>query len=257
MNRLQKSKASKLKSSSASHSSLVSGHWPARAFPTVDARPREGRPLYSLFVPMHYERAYAYPLLVWLHGEGGNERELRQLMPHVSVRNYVGVSVRGMPMMSGAGRAFTWDQSPDGADEAAERVRQAVDVAMQRLNIHPKRVYIAGERCGGTMALRLALRFPEWFGGAVSLGGPMPTGNAPLSRVNEARRLPLLLASCSDSRSYPQERVASDLKLLHAAGFSLGLRQYPGDHELTTVMLADVDRWLMAQVCPQMTSAAA
>jgi hypothetical protein len=74
--------------------------------------------------------------------------------------------------------------------------------------------------------------------------------------VNEARRLPLLLASCSDSRSYPQARVANDLRLLHAAGFSLGLRQYPGEHELTTVMLADMDRWLMAQVCPQTTSAA-
>jgi phospholipase/carboxylesterase len=117
-------------------------------------------------------------------------------------------------------------------------------------------VYIAGQGCGGTMALRLALQFPEWFGGAASLGGPMPTGNAPLSRVNEARGLPLMLASCSDSRSYPQTRVTSDLRLLHAAGFSLGLRQYPGGHELTTVMLADMDRWLMAQVCPQTAIAA-
>jgi phospholipase/carboxylesterase len=205
---------------------------------------------------MHYERAYAYPLLVWLHGEGGSERELRQLMPHVSIRNYVGVAVRGTALVEGAKGAYAWDQSPAGADEAAERVCQAIDVAKQRLTIHAKRVYIAGQGCGGTMALRLALQFPEWFGGAVSLGGPMPTGNAPLSRVNEARRLPLLLASCIDSRSYPQARVASDLRLLHAAGFSLGLRQYPGEHELTTVMLADMDRWLMAHVCPQAASAA-
>ena len=256
MNRLKITKASKLKSSSASHSSLVSGHSSARALPNIDARRRDGVPPYSLFVPMHYERAYAYPLLVWLHGEGGRERELRQLMPHVSVRNYVGVAVRGTAVVEGAPGNFTWNQSPDGADEAAERVPQAINVAKHRLNIHAKRVYIAGQGCGGTMALRLALQFPEWFGGAVSLGGPMPTGNAPLSRVNEARRLPLLLASCLDSRSYPQARVASDLRLLHAAGFSLGLRQYPGENELTTVMLADMDRWLMAHVCPQAAAAA-
>jgi phospholipase/carboxylesterase len=44
--------------------------------------------------------------------------------------------------------------------------------------------------------------------------------------------------------------VADDLRLLHSAGFSLSLRQYPGEHDLTTVMLSDLDHWLMERVCP-------
>ena len=39
----------------------------------------------ALFAPIHYEPGYAYPLVVWLHGEGSSERELRQVMPRVSV----------------------------------------------------------------------------------------------------------------------------------------------------------------------------
>jgi phospholipase/carboxylesterase len=258
MNRLQTQKSSSFKLSSASHSSLVSGQSSTLAFQNVGARRRDrtAAPHYSLFVPLHYERAYAYPLLVWLHGEGGSERELRQLMPHVSMRNYVAVAARGVALASGPKRAHTWEQSPQATDEAAERVRECIDAAQQRLNIHAKRVFIAGNGCGGTMALRLALLFPEWFGGAVSLGGPMPTGHAPLNRVKDARGLPLLLASCRDSQEYPQAHVAADLRLLHAAGFSLALRQYPGEHELTTVMLADLDRWMMAQICPATVSVA-
>jgi phospholipase/carboxylesterase len=251
MNRLHKLKASTSNSSAASQSSLVNGSAP-RHFPGMASRrrPSAAQPEYSLFVPLHYEPRYAYPLLVWLHAEGGNERELRQLMPHVSVRNYVAASARGVTDVEGAAHGYSWQQTPSEIGEAAERVRQCIDAASERFNVHAERVFIAGNGSGGTMALRLALQFPEWFAGAASLGGPMPTGHAPLGRVKEARTMPLLLASCRESADYPPARVADDLRLLHAAGISLSLRQYPGEHELTTVMLADLDRWLMERVCP-------
>ena len=72
------------------------------------------------------------------------------------------------------------------------------------------------------MALRLALQSPLSLAGAASLGGPLPRGNCPLARVNAARRLPLMLMTCSESRQYPAPRVAEDLRLLHAAGCHAG-----------------------------------
>ena len=99
------------------------------------------------------------------------------------------------------------------------------------------------------MALRLGLRRPEWFAGAASLNGPLPREHRLLSRVNEARRLPLLLQSGRDSEGYPESTVCDDLSLLHSAGCQVSIRQYPGADELTTVMLADLDRWAMGIVC--------
>jgi len=211
---------------------------------------------HALFSPMHYERNYAYPLLVWLHDEGGNERELRKLMPHVSVRNYVGAAVRGVEPSWRSKRGYSWGASPSAAAETADRVRQVIELADERFNLHARRIFIAGFGSGGTMALRLALENPSWFAGAASLNGPMPRGNCPLARVNEARRLPLFLASCRDSRAYPPAHVSADLRLLYSAGFSLALRQYPCPCELTTAMLSDMDRWLMQQVCPETAAAA-
>jgi phospholipase/carboxylesterase len=251
MNRLPELKASHIDITSVPQAPLIDSY-PSIASPSRGARLRDraSAPPYSLFAPLHYERGYAYPLLIWLHGDGGSESELRQLMPHVSVRNYIGAAPRGEAKAKGGG--YTWQPDEPGIDGAAERVHECIDASKRRFNVHPQRVFIAGN---GTMALRLALKFPHWFAGAASLGGAMPTGGRPLGCLKEARRLPLLLAACRDSEDYPPAQVSADLRLLHAGGFSLALRQYPGEHELTTIMLADMDRWLMQQVCPSMASA--
>jgi phospholipase/carboxylesterase len=251
MNRLPVTKASTFTLSLPSHFSLSAPPSSTTSFPQFDRQvgERKSSSHYALFAPLHYERGYSYPLLVWLHSEGGSERELRRVMPHVSMRNYVAAAARGgVKSRTAGGSSYTWRQSANSACDAAERVRQCIDVAQKRFNVHAERIFIAGYGSGGTMALRLALTYPEWFAGAASLGGAMPEGNCPLRRVKKARSMPLLLASTRESIEYPQSSVVGDLRLLHSAGFSLSLRQYPGGDDLTTGMLADMDRWIMDQI---------
>lgn len=248
MNRLHTSKASTFQLSSQFDSLLNSNKKPSTKTKAAPRRrDRAAAPHYALFAPLHYERGYAYPLLIWLHDDGGSERELRQLMPHVSVRNYVAAAARGVGGESGR-HGYSWEHCPDSAAEASDRVAECIEAAKRRFNVHADRIFLAGQGSGGTMALRLALRYPQWFAGVISIGGAMPRRDAPLNRVKEARGLPIMLASCRESEAYPQADVVSDLRLLHSAGFSLALRQYPGDDELTTSMLSDMDRWMMERI---------
>jgi phospholipase/carboxylesterase len=86
----------------------------------------------SLFAPLHYEPGYAYPLIVWLHGEGGTENHLRRLMPMVSVRNYVAVAPRGTARpgnSTDAKQGFTWLQTGEHIHAAEQRVFDAVAAA--------------------------------------------------------------------------------------------------------------------------------
>lgn len=64
----------------------------------------------ATFVPHRYEPNYAYPLLVLLHGRGGDEQQLVDSMPTMSWRNYVGLGVRGPEAISRSGRpaGFGW-----------------------------------------------------------------------------------------------------------------------------------------------------
>ena len=198
-----------------------------------------------LLAPLHYERNYAYPLLVWLHDDGGSERELKRIMPLVSLRNYVSLAVRGTGDSSGG---FAWADTPDAVLAAEIRVAEAVAAARQRFNVHASRVFLVGHGTGGTLATRLALRSPERYAGGVSIGGPFPCGQSPLARLAAARASRLLIMHCRDSFHYPIDRLCDELGLFHAAGMSVTLRQYPCGDELTTQMLHDLDVWLMEQV---------
>ena len=209
---------------------------------------------HSSFTPIHYEQGYAYPLIVWLHGSESNEKEVLQVMPLVSARNYVAISPRGTRHSRLNRGAYSWGQSQDEIVEAAERVESCVEFAQEQFSIHPKRIFLAGHASGGTLALRLGMEYPELVAGAISLGGPVPRGLRPLKRINAARKLPLML-SVSPGEGYSLATVMADLRLLHCAGFSLALRLYPEGDELTTVMLSDVNRWIMESFCPMVVAA--
>jgi phospholipase/carboxylesterase len=209
---------------------------------------------HATFAPMHYEPGYAYPLVVWLHGSLGNEQQLRRVMPLVSMRNYVAVAPRGTNGDRVRRGAFSWQQSESDVEEAEDRVFECISSAERRFNIHPQRVFLAGLGCGGTMALRVAWNHPERFAGVATIGGPPPVDNRPLRNVNLLRQLSCFVATSRKSLTYPELDVCRDLRLLHSAGCTVALRQYPCGDELTTQMLADLDRWMMELVCSPVAS---
>ncbi|MCA9177158.1 MAG: hypothetical protein KDB14_21865 [Planctomycetales bacterium] len=220
---------------------------PRIAFP---AKARQAAPglAHALFRPQHYEPNYAYPLIVYLHGPRGSERQVHHLMPELSVRNYAAVAPRGIAKHPDGG--YLWGECPtsEQISEAHDRVCSCVEIARQTLNIGDRRVFLAGYEDGGSMALRLALRSPSMFAGAISLCGPFPVGQAPLSNLRNARNLPLMIANGRDASRYTVDQSCRELRLFHAAGLSVSLRQYPCGDDLDSNMLRDMNAWIMEQV---------
>jgi phospholipase/carboxylesterase len=205
--------------------------------------------IHSTFAPMHYEPGYSYPLLVWLHGSLCDERQLLRIMPLVSMRNYVAAAPRGVEIDSPARDvAFGWSRDDRDLHEAEQRVFDTIDATFRRFNVDSRRIFLAGFDSGGTMALRVAMNHPYKFAGVLSLGGSLPTGGAPLSRLPEARQLAVFLAAGRRSSAYGEAQVCDDLRLLHTAGMSTTVRLYPCGHEISPQMLSDVDRWIMEQI---------
>jgi len=206
---------------------------------------------YALFAPLHYEREYTYPLIVWLHGQGTDERELMRVMPLVSMRNYVAVAPRGVcvPIPSASGReGYGWPQSDRAMEQAEETVFGSIDAIRERFHFSRRRIFIAGFGSGGTMAFRIAMNHPRRFAGVLSLCGPFPSGRTPFGNLSDARRLPVFLAVGRDSREYPPTEVCKNLRLFHTAGIATTLRQYPCGQEIGPQMLADMDRWIIEEI---------
>jgi len=227
----------------------------ARAIARTDRSPA------ALFGPVHYEPNYAYPLVVWLHGDGLSERQLLKIMPLLSLRNYVAVAPRGPfrlpqadsrePDPQGASRrapspqAFLWSERPSDLAAAEHHIFEAIDEATAKYHIADQRVFLVGAGAGGTTALRLALMHADRFAAAASLGGTFPNGQTPLARLAEARNLPIFMAHGRDDLALDDDELCEQLRLFHAAGMNVTLRQYPGDSTLAPQMLSDMNRWLM------------
>ena len=94
---------------------------------------RRGVP-HTLFAPMHYEPNYAYPLLVWLHGPGDDERQLQRIMPLISMRNYAAVGPRGNAEAPDPCPGYDWNHSPAALTMAEQHEFDAIEAASARSN---------------------------------------------------------------------------------------------------------------------------
>lgn len=209
--------------------------------PQID-RPRR------FFLPNRYEANYRYPLVVWLHGDGSNENEISQVLPHISSQNYVGVGIRGSRSVDPVGHRFDWASTNAALGRCEDAIFQAIDDASQRYSIHRERIFLAGYAAGGAMARRVALRHGNAFAGCISLGGRFPDGGGIFCNLQASRSVRHFWAVAIDNPSISQEQLASDIERVATGRLKMDVRRYTTDDEMDKTILRDVDKWIMGIV---------
>ncbi len=211
----------------------------------------------TFFVPMHYEQKYRYPIVVWLHSDGYNENQVLHVMPHISQRNYIATGIRGPKSADAAGHRFQWSTSPTAMDVAEEQVFRAVERVANQYNIHSDRVVLAGYQTGGSMAMQIAVRNPDHFAAAVSIGGAFELPSAEsidLPKLRQ-RRLPMLWQHAMPGDNYDEDALVQQVSAAAAIKAQVEMRYYRTDDEMNTEVLSDTDRWIMDQVVASPTAA--
>lgn len=201
------------------------------------------------FMPLHYEPNYAYPLIIWLHSPGEDERQLRRVMPLLSLRNYVAAAIRGGVSFGNDGlpkKGYFWD--PGTYETTYAAVLRTINEMRRLRRIASDRIYLAGCEEGGTMAQRLAFHDPQHFAGVISLDGAIPEDMMLLERFKELKKVRFLYAVSRGSRTCPVESFCENLRLLYSAGVPLTLRNYPTAGSLQLDMLRDANRWIMGSI---------
>lgn len=206
-----------------------------------------GRPVRT-FLPAAYEHHYAYPLVVFFHGHGGNEEQVLRLAPRMSRRNYVCIGLRGPALLgqrADGTPAFGWD--PDGAagSDLEDYVFGAIEQTRRTYHIHSERIFLAGVCEGAAAAYRLGLTYPDRFGGLISLNGAMPRRGLPLLRPADLRGRRAFIGHGIANAVLPEAMARRDFRLLFAAGMDVRFCDYTTTHRLHPDMLRDLDRWIM------------
>ena len=182
----------------------------------------------TIYVPEHYEPNYAYPLIAWLES-GTSTPTLAARMKQLSSRNYLALSIAP----SNARRA-----RPDGENaEPPYAVGRAISEVCERYTVHEDRVYVAGYGAGATSALQLLLGHPDWFRGAICVGGGFPADKRPFRHYRQLRRK-RVFARLDVAR--PRRGLGSSIRVLHSAGIDVHVTAKSGAR-----MLREADSWMM------------
>ncbi len=230
------------------------------------------------FIPQRYEPNYAYPLLVMLHGRGGDEHQMLRSMPAMSWRNYVGLGLRApepvgrripaegfswggpfvrpdrrkpappSPSDSQVVSRTLWPEGPlDPIDLVEEGIFRAIRRTRKALHVHSERIFLVGSGEGAAVAYWLGLTYPERFAGVVAINGWLPSRFRPLARLKSCRDVKILVVHGEWNARAPIETARRQVAVLRAGGLKVAFQTYPCAHRLSAPMLADVDTWLINQ----------
>lgn len=192
------------------------------------------------------------PLLLLLHGVGGNEQNLFSFA-NALPDNYLVVSARG-PLILGP-ESFAWFQvnftsgHPQINEQQAEAARVTIldfiESLKNELDFDDKQVYLMGFSQGGIMSYSVGLTEPEKIKGIAVMSGRLLPEVKPL--IANEKRLDKLKVFISHGRqdAVLQFPYATDaLAYLQTKGVNPEFHQYDEGHTVNKQMFDDVNFWL-------------
>jgi phospholipase/carboxylesterase len=198
-----------------------------------------------LFLPEHFEHRYSYPLVVWLHSRASSEYELDDVMASISLRNYVGLGVRGTRTSKNNDRKFVWGSSLPALHQAEQQVLESIDQLVLQMPVNAQRVFIAGHGAGGTLAQSIGLRNPDRFAGVVSIHGSFPRRFQAPVNWDSARSLPVCFMYGEQSKLCNEVEVLRSKQHGSGAGLSYQFVQFPNGDDLYSDMTQMANRFMM------------
>ena len=151
---------------------------------------------HAVFAPLHYEPNYAYPLIVWLHGGGDTEQQLRRVMPFISLRNYVAVAHAGHESCRAATERA---KASTGCKRPSTSTMHTIGFALPSTNensdltFRADRIFFVGHECSSTIHASECSN--RWRLPASCRSVGLFRAWAPLAELNVVPTIPLFVAS--------------------------------------------------------------
>jgi poly(3-hydroxybutyrate) depolymerase len=200
---------------------------------------------YRVYIPTNYDKSRKYPLVVLLHGAGGDETNFLEgyggLFPKLAEqRGYILASVNGRGPLSGYRKENGGEQD----------VLDVTDLMKARFNIDPARVYLGGHSMGGGGTWTVGLKYADRFAGLIPIAGTNAMVAPALeAQMKSGKRLPVIivcggkdaLVAVAGCRTVSEKAKAIDAPVTY--------KEYPaGDHlSVVPMSVPDIYDWLDAQ----------
>jgi phospholipase/carboxylesterase len=188
-----------------------------------------------LYVPSQYRAQNPMPLVLMLHGAGGDARQSMRVMQQLAEE-------RGFLLLAPDSRGRSWDVIVGEYGPDVDFIDQALQQTFRTYNVDAKRLAIAGFSDGASYALSLGITNGDLWSHvmAFSPGFMVPTAQ---------RGTPLVYISHgTKDRVLPIDRCSRQIvpRLRHA-GYGVRYHEFKGSHNVPAEIRGEAAGWLVSQ----------
>jgi phospholipase/carboxylesterase len=208
-------------------------------------------------LPQKFDSSRKYPLLIGLHGNGGNPEQIL-----ATINN----TLKNEPLILAApkgaypnfaqlrGQHFSWEiQTRNrelwkiGDPLSIENLNEVVQVIRKKYPI--SEVYILGFSQGAAYALLSGFKYPEMVAGIISIGGVFPETDTEFSMLQEkeianGKKFRVFIAQGNHDPLVPVGTGAKTAEKLKKYGYEVEYQEYEGGHEISPELLKKIYSWL-------------
>lgn len=196
------------------------------------------------------------PLILLLHGVGGNETNLLPLAERMPASALV-MSLRG-PLVRGPG-SYAWfgvEFTPEGPrinveelEASRECVADCIAEAVARYGADAECVYLVGFSQGAIIALALGLTQPTLVAGVVAMAGRIPAEVLPgLAAPGATAGLPVFVAHGTQDSIIAIGEARKARRVLEEERVALDYHEYASAHDLPSEAWEAALAWLARQI---------
>jgi phospholipase/carboxylesterase len=187
-----------------------------------------------LYVPKNYQASRPAPLVVMLHGAGGDARGGLTLLQNLA-------DAAGLILLAPASRRQTWDVLFGEYGPDITLIDQALAQTFSRYAVDPTRLAIAGFSDGASYALSVGITNGDLFTHVIAFS---PGFMAPASQVGSPR---LFISHGTQDSVLPIDNCSRRIvPQVQRAGYDVVYREFDGSHTIPPAIALSALEWFTA-----------
>jgi len=203
--------------------------------------------------PQDFDKRKSYPLLIGLHGNGGNAASFAEVWNEFSNPGFLFAVPQGPYVYShahGNNRgmySWYWEKVKKEIWEIADPISEefllnVVDAATQKYKI--SKIYILGFSQGTSLAYAVGIKNFKRIDGIICVGGRFPNESFKGKQIAAGSSLPMLLAAGNHDPHMSLKRLKRFKDYFQGFGYDVTDFVYEGGHQITRELLKKVQEWM-------------